>query len=60
MPYTLEPMRNGVEDEIWILDPDGEYMATVLLTWENTEENARRTEQAELIVNALNAYRGRP
>ena len=55
--------RNGTEDEITIRTPDGREMAFMQF-WEyfNGErtEGAKQAEaDAELIVKALNAYKGR-
>ena len=48
--------RNGTEDEITIHAPDGRAMAAIQF-WDKGEEGATEAKaDAELIVDALNAY----
>lgn len=60
MPYTATLDRNGTEDEFTIHAIDGRPMATIQF-WDGDEAGSRQAhEDAELILDALNACEVKP
>jgi len=62
--YYATQNRNGTEDEITIYTPEGRAMLCVSFwdknPWDDGQANAPQIKaDAELIVNALNAFRSR-